>query len=115
MTSRRLIIARPSPRPATAPFADNKFTTSAGGETGALGHLASVGTIRESRLEGARRTPSGFRRVACPWRRAHDGGSRPDPVAVFPERAKRLFPGEDPFAPHPRLAEYWRAIAADPV
>jgi glutathione S-transferase len=37
------------------------------------------------------------------------------PLLFFVARAAALFPGGAPFAPHPRLAEYWRAIAADPV
>ncbi len=41
------------------------------------------------------------------------------PLLFFAARAARMYPalfaGGDPFAPHPRLAAYWRNIARDPV
>jgi glutathione S-transferase len=37
------------------------------------------------------------------------------PLLYFAARAAHLFPGAAPFAPHPRLAAYWRSIARDPV
>lgn len=41
------------------------------------------------------------------------------PLLFFAVRAARmheaLFPGADPFAPHPRLAAYWESIARDPI
>jgi glutathione S-transferase len=37
------------------------------------------------------------------------------PLLFFAARAANLFPGGDPFAPHARLAAYWRAIAQDPI
>lgn len=37
------------------------------------------------------------------------------PLLYFTARSAKLFPGGDPFAPHARLAVYWRRIAADPI
>ena len=36
------------------------------------------------------------------------------PLLYFTARSAKLFPGGDPFAPHARLAAYWRGIPADP-